>query len=487
MRWVAATSGSSRRGVRVAVPAAAAVANGFSDGFDLFGLEGNESFNPASPTLKDGTAITGDMLTYHNSAVWWALNASATTGDYAQVNPTVAFAESDVYHSCRYGQRCMDSMMEVFRLTGDLRLLDRLADDIAGLPWTTPWVGTYWTTYFTDYSPADSWSPYSKLLYDGAGGGETHVSRGTDCSWLNTGKIHSLLAQFAWALHLNRSKTSPGGKNYNTLANTYGQIMNDFVRAWSYDGTGSGDWTSNYMGDDYKTLEGYRRRRTPGSWPVFTVNGSHTAQDGILQTYYLGLLANTGLWPHLTNGNAAIAMAQEMAGRVITYGHAACTADGQDGWLPRGSGWLTHTNIAASIVESSQQTVYGGHTAGNWLMMWMSGAFRTQLPLADMRKMARVFAAATNPLDGTMVANFGLNVTGHSLTTASGVNITGVNHAVNGYGKMLVFADPGDTTLDDAATYVMANVVSGGYATPQAGLLAASQFSKLALSSAGDI
>jgi len=125
----AITARRNRRGSHAIPPWADLPApTGFSDGYDTFGLEGNEFFSTSSPTLKDGTAITGDGLTNYDAAMYWALD---TTPGGADIEVALSAVES--YETAREGQNGLDAITHLFRMTGDLRLLDRLCDAYEGL------------------------------------------------------------------------------------------------------------------------------------------------------------------------------------------------------------------------------------------------------------------------------------------------------------------------------------------------------------------
>ena len=123
-------------------PTPPAPPGGFSDGYDLYGFEGDATFNPATPTLKDGTlisSISANALTYHNAARAAALDLSGALYDAASVY--VAYGSSNAYTVARRGQQGLYPLLALFRMTVDLTLLDRviLAANRIKANWVTSW------------------------------------------------------------------------------------------------------------------------------------------------------------------------------------------------------------------------------------------------------------------------------------------------------------------------------------------------------------
>ena len=458
------------------------VPGGFSDGFDLFGLEGNESFNPSSPTLKDGTPITGDMLTYHNAVHYWRVNGTATSGDWALVNFVNRMGRADSYHSARSGQQMQQAYMTVFRLTGDLRILDKLCDGYAAHATnalTTAWSGHDCAAINARSAESccsgsgNPWSPDLKVLYLGGGGASWTV--GTDLSKGNTFKLINSTAEFAWALHLNRGKTSPAGHNYSTLADYWGAVVEGYVNSWM--GPISACWHQNYRGNEL--VPGFARA-PEGVWPAWANNGSHTALDSVPTHRYVGLLAKeTSL--SIPNGDGALAASQDLASRIIDFGYVECNAGpyGQHALLTR-SAWLRTGDARA------EWATYTNYIAWVFVQLWMTGAYRaTHFTPERMRLLGRAYAQMHNA-DGSTGPNMIGSFTNTCLTGIDqGSTRTQLQQVINAYAAMVPF-EPSDGKLSTAMTAAQ-NARGGGYSTPLAGLIPAAQFVRAALVAVGGL
>jgi hypothetical protein len=462
----------------------------FADGYDLFGLAGNQSFNPASPTLKDGTSITGDMLTYYNGLRHWALNYRGAS----TLSLIDAFDRSTQYSMARHGQQTLYPILNAFRLTGDLALLDRIlvALDALKANFVTSWNASMhtsgaafqrdkWTTRgWWMGSDAASASPYRKLLHGQDGGQDDYT--GTDGVLLNATKFMAMMTLCAWALHVNRGKTSPAGRNYATEADYWGGLVFDNTKAWSETAPSSPSWATHslYRGDQYS---GDSARRPWGSYPVLARNEAHAAADGMVNTRYLGLLgvhANSAV--PISNAASAVTKASEMWATTVPRAFLATTGTYGSHIVVPGNRWY-RLDPAGEILR----TVYTGYVALTMVQEWLSGAHRAVLTIDVMQRFARAFADMHN---GTAGATYG-NITGPNTPptgyTATGSARSAAETAEYGWTSMLVFADGAAyTKLRTVALNVQASH-GGGFSTPSSGVLLSALFVREALDLVDDL
>lgn len=506
----------------------------FDDGYDLFGLEGNAAFNTGSPTLKDGTALTGDLLSYYNAVLYWAINAAATTDPWVYVNPVNRFGNSDAYSTARYGQQIQTAILNAFRLTGDLRLLDRLIaayNAMSATALTTSWLvggsspsqatlaeayllqarSTQTLARYTitlsggayarvDANPAygNPWSPHLKVLVRGAGGLAGTWQNGTDLS--NEGKLMAIIPEFAWTLHLNRGKTSPAGHNYGTLADTWRDVAEGYAAAWMGDRL-ENHWSWNYRGDEWT---GSTARRAPtGAYPMHAVNGSHSAMDNFGTHRYLGLLGLHG-GATIESPQAALDIIPVLMDAII--GNALMNATSTLGpclVFPRNR-WLKD----ADTELRAGWATYCSYMSAMFVRDWLTGAYRTRMTRDRLHRLARSWAAMTNT-DGSTLTDIGAGLPGVyavgtdlrlPVTTSEGVERylrvgaqagggteTTTGQAVNAFSGMAVFEDQTESTkLSDALHTNQVNT-AGGLTTPNSGLPASYLFVQAALEAIGDL
>lgn len=454
----------------------------FNDGHDLFGLEGNESFNPASPTLKDGTSITSSMLTHITAYTYWRDNQSSAHTNW-QIAGTGALGNSDLYGAARNGQIVHDTIIRMFRLTGDLRDLDLLClgYDALQANLTTAWASCTVGGLIESCCGGDDgnpWSPYLKL-------NQTYDGDGNDLVMLNASKLWSLAAEFTWALHLNQSKTSPAGLNYGTRLTYWKARLEDFAKAWSE--TTAACWANNYSGVDAGGSSGvdnmgpYRSRQTWGKYPVVVKNESHAALNAIILHRYLGLLGiNASLG--ILNPTDALVAANQMVTAARANGYRACSnADHGDSLV------FPHNRPLTGSDNTPQGMTYTGYMAASLVNMWLTGAWRDDFTTEDMTKIGSAFAWAHAGETGQLYSYINRGAAGCTLDARGTLNSTGSSasdNSLRGMALLPIVFDPGGSKMTNVATAL--TTTSGG-STPDRAVIASAQFVRAALVATGDL
>jgi hypothetical protein len=161
----------------------------------------------------------------------------------------------------RYGRSVhtyVQSVLAVFRLTGDLRLLDhvdRIAERMA-LELRDGWRGT------ADGSDGVQ-DGYRNWVRRYAAG----VHQGKDTNMRDDARTSALVAQVAYALHVNRDLESPGGRDYG----------------------GHADFWLTYLVDDFEA-KWRERRDVPEGFPIMGRPHTHDYYSWMKWHHYMGLL-----------------------------------------------------------------------------------------------------------------------------------------------------------------------------------------------------
>ena len=488
----------------------------FGDGYDLFGLAGNESFSAASPTLKDGASITGDMLTYYRGVEHcWLSGTIEASGDrfrnagqstdhnlYDRLNQSWANAKA------RGGQRVQDPVLRMFRLTGDLRFLDYLVNGYNALvagsnPMVVPWNNhdcseiDSRTTFHCPVSSGNPWSPDLKVLHWIS----TDFRNGTDLLPLEQAKMWAIIIEFAWALYLNRGKTSPHGYDYTDLFdNVWGPRVQGFVNTWSGgDDTPGLNFRSNYRGCDGVTNghggiidnvpSGSSVRQPSGKYPIFLRNEGHSGHNSVLLNYYLGRLGEAG-GISIPNASDAVLAGRQMAQAMRTNSYKACpnAAHGDS---------LLSAQVRPFSDQSThniQRMTYSGHQGNTLATMWLSGAFRDIFTLSDMFKVGSAYSWAHFDSETGRTYRDMLRSTNDTLASSqcgmqavdSSSEQTATSATIANLAGIAILFDPGGTKMSNIADNVVTSL-SGGYATPFLGGTLSSLFTRDALLAVGDL
>ena len=438
------------------------VTGDFSDGFDTYGLEGNELFNPSSPKLKDGTAFNSEMSLRYDQMMNSFLSSSANT--YVRIESV--FGHSDVYQSSRRGQYSQESAMHAFRLTGDLRILDRLCVGY-GLMHDNSSFANGWSGHNVDLlnnrsvqwgsagvtrggkvMQGNPWSPYHRSL--------KYINRSTDYRYetdiylFNENKHRSLMAEFAWALHLNRGKTSPQGHDYAALADRWAGHLDDWW--WSWSGATNTDWGDwNYRGNDRPFHNEFSAGRAPpGSWPLMYADEGHGIFSSLTLEPTIGRLGMHG-----QKAGGAPMTIQNPEGAKAGADKIATVLTHEYGWVPCVNSYARPSIILRGAyhyarnyrwVEPARQT-YVGYSSLSLVTLFLRGV-GAQPSVFSRENLLRLSRSASDGMnsDGSTKSFFGGDVDrcGHGLSYA---NPTPQSASAAGYRAMaalVVFADGGE-------------------------------------------
>ena len=464
----------------------------FSDGVELFGLLGRNTgtgageFDPASPTLKDGMSITGDMLAYHTAMHGWRTNANKDAGaDLYSI-----FSSTEASTKARVGQTIQDTCMRMFRLTGDFRWLDYLCYGYARL--VDAGNANRMTVAFKNPDQAKieassvySWcggtpnSPYDKVLTFQY----TDATYGTDWVNLEQAKFWAIVAEFAVALEVNRGKTSPGGYNYGTLADAWGARVRNAVLSWSQSTTGA-CWEGNYRGVDgtggaVTNTGSSKFRQTAGLYPFFLRDEGHSGMNSIMLNYYVGRLGLLVPSLGILNPADAITAAKHMAS-VMRGNYDACTTADYGADLV----WTQSKPYTGGSTDPQRMT-YTTHQCGTFTQMWLTGEFRGTWPASDMVKLGRRLAYAHDGTTGLTHENIVRVTASCGMAAGSGTKQSASNNSLRGFAVLPIVWDPGGTKMADIATALIS--LSGGMTTPDRAAIHSAGFLREALTAVGDI
>ena len=481
-------AGGMRRG-RGRGQAVAEAAGSFADGHDLFGLEGNESFSPSSPTLKDGTSVSGDMADYLAAYAYWRDNQENAHADTKLTN---VMGSTNNYTAARRGQTIHDVVSRAFRLTGDLRDLDYLCAgydvlqsslDTGGagggprIEWDAGWENE--SLVESECGTDDAWSPYRKLNGGGSSGGPTDLNR------LNVLKLWALVAEFTWMLHLNQGKTSPGSVDYATRLTYWKARLEEFVRAWSLDTADC--WANNYIGVDgdgglsgVPNISSSRSRQEWGKYPFATRDEGHAIWNTIMAHRYIGLLGQHASLDIL-NPDDALTAAEAMVNAIRDNGsYKACSnADHGDSLV------MTWTNPLRGDTSVPMRMTYTGYQGASLLQLWLTGAYRTKWSLTDMQHLGSAFAWAHDGVSGDTHGNITRGAAECGLDAVSDTGRSASDNSVRGFAALPIVFDPGGAKMTDIADNLI--TLSGGLSTPDRAAVFSALFVREALSAAGDI
>lgn len=188
--------------------------------------------------------------------LWYERMWAATRNPDSSLDPDRMAASDDSYVYSRDLHNHLQTLLIVFRATGDLKLLDevdRLAE-IMRSKLQDAWTGTLdGTDGTTDGYLGWAFRTGSYPEFEGKDNHET-----------NEVKTHAIVASFAYALELNRDLTSPSGRDYGAHA----------------------DFWKTYLVDHFEAKWRKRKRKSSG-FPVLMRPHTHTYLSGLKYHYYM--------------------------------------------------------------------------------------------------------------------------------------------------------------------------------------------------------
>lgn len=414
---------------------------GFESGDETFGFLGRQFFhsqNPtatASTTLKDGTTFNQAMRTYYNGVLAF-LNKSGTWYD-------VRTDDDNLYTYARYIRDGAVPLLDTFRLTGDLRLLDKVCDYLDGMAaeLAVGWNASGRNLYNTSVWDSSDWSPYRCWIGRQSGLGDNY---GTDISTGNTmnhAKILFWVSMAAYACYVNRQLVSPSGipNRYRDTADFWKNwIQNDLQPTWQGTAAPTPSWRPNYEGLRYPT-----RRASSTDYPfVWNPGDSHSSHDTVLAMHYYGLLFN--------NPNA-MAARDSLQGLYRTQEFVPVQSDQGTAVV-----WSHGFRAAGSPSTQLQGSIYVGYTLGSTLTVWLAG-FDPLWTQEKQRQPVRAFDEWCLLDNGTGANDIGGGVTRGGLDPyASGSGFSVGSAVTYGFGASVVF---GSTRVRDI---MVANQLSYG-------------------------
>lgn len=247
--------------------------------FDLFV---NTSFNPASPTLKDGTPFTSTMNSIYDGIIDHWVNGPGQTNAASDINLISQLNGGNAYDIGRAVYRELVALIQLFRATGDIRLLDELArlSELGYGSMRTTWAPgnsisrephgeRFWAWTQGDPSTFSDW------------GGDRHLS--------DTPRSFRTFAQIAHVFDLNRSAVSGSGYNFGTLADKWQSVFQGYERVWSRKGDGyypaSCEVESTYTGY-FRTGVGFVRAGN-NEYPINKRANTHANMACAALSYYM--------------------------------------------------------------------------------------------------------------------------------------------------------------------------------------------------------
>lgn len=181
--------------------------------------------SPSGPlSLRGDPAFHPDQLgptaRYWYDALWDALQDP----EFAAWITAVA-GRDDLYHYGRTLHTHLSSLLNAFRVTGDLSLLDevdRLAEHMRSKlrdGWRSTLDGTSGTR--------DGYLNWVHRY------GDSTAHQGKDLHLFNEMRTHAIVAEFTWAFHANRDLTSPNGVDYGQRAQVWtSYLLENFEPKW---------------------------------------------------------------------------------------------------------------------------------------------------------------------------------------------------------------------------------------------------------------
>lgn len=347
-------------------------------GGGVFSLLGDETFNPASPVLKDGTVLTGDALAVYEGINWLLQNHADRYVEDGGSNLNALATRDNLYYYARTLGTIYGDLFVLFRITGDLRVLDELCR-IAALQATKLAVG------WRGHDPSKvNWPRHNyRCWVSGSNVGDLY--NGTDYHPLDSPRTHEPLFQLLYALRVNQHLDSPanGAGYYEAQADFWEDYLRDYVRIWrgveqapgrDRNGNVASGWSANYRGqlhDYYYDLYG-SRRASDGVWPMISRHHMHSHVGATALHYWMGKALGPSNPDFADAVDVAIHAIEELVFQRNLY--EVDTRYGKGLVWPRSLHDTGHGTAASPLGNYAEGSMYLGYTIHNLVNMWLDGA-----------------------------------------------------------------------------------------------------------------
>lgn len=219
------------------------------------GEDGNATVTQREYSMRGDPSFDVASLT-DQQLVWYERMWAATRNPDNMVNPDSMAASDDTYAYARDLHSHLQTLLIVFRATGDLKLLDEVdrLTQIMASKLRDEWTGTLDGTDGT----RDGYRGWA-FRY-----GSYPEFEGKDVHETNDVKTHAVIATVAYALEANRDLASPTGREYGAHA----------------------DFWKEYLVEDFEAKWRERKRKSSG-FPVLMRPHTHTYMSGLKYHYYM--------------------------------------------------------------------------------------------------------------------------------------------------------------------------------------------------------
>lgn len=347
-------------------------------GTSTWDLTANPAFNPAAPTLKNGSPFQGRMSAIYDGLINHYINGPGVLGRDSETNIEQRLGSGNSYAVGRGGFRGLMPLTVFFRLTGDLRILDEMArlGQIAYNSMRTSW--------HPDTSVTRTFHGKRTWVWTQGPSTQNTSMWGTDDHLTDTHRAFAALAPVALALHKNRALTSPAGHNYAALADAWIAAYEGFEQVWTADPTWDANWPAGsdvpttYKG--YWTPSGYQRP-AKDQWPTNRRTFTHSNHGAMSLAYYMGQLLGKPENVYLDGTDQILQAWIEHEAYTVTTGIGDALAFSR-----------TYTSLASSN-NYLMPITYAEYTFMDLVALYLDGNPRSRIvPAETLRLAARSYA-----------------------------------------------------------------------------------------------
>jgi hypothetical protein len=280
--------------------------------------------------MRGNTSFSTSSLT-SAQRLWYTRLWAGIRNPDQNPNMTTRANTDDIFAYGRDVHQHLQTLLTVFRVTGDLKLLDevdRLAQIMRGKLHDS-WRGT------TDGSnQRDGFLNWVDRTQSGSG------YRGKDLTEINEMRTHAMVAMVAYAFHANRDLRSPSGISYGARADFWrNYLVNHFEAKW--------------------------RKRKSKPWPQFPFlqrNGMPSQIEWIKYHYYMGLL---------TGKSEYTSQARKMTDEMFSCEFRTASTS-------NGTAYVWHSSrycATGGDRDYLQPTTYGRYIIGNAVELHLEGFY----------------------------------------------------------------------------------------------------------------